>query len=78
MHDVRSKLSQQVTEQLVHHFGDKVFDTVIPRNIRLAEAPSHVMPGLIYDRKARGAQAYLALAQELIERLEPATATPSV
>ncbi|HJV06829.1 MAG TPA: ParA family protein [Chromobacteriaceae bacterium] len=76
MFDSRSKLSQQVAEQLARHFGDKVFDTVIPRNVRLAEAPSHGLPGLIYDRTSRGAQAYLALAQELIGRLEPTT--PSV
>ncbi|OWY38193.1 chromosome partitioning protein [Xenophilus sp. AP218F] len=78
MYDARSNLSQQVSEQLARHFGGKVFETVIPRNVRLAEAPSHGLPGLVYDRNSRGAQAYLALAQELIDRLEPATATPSV
>ena len=75
MFDARSNLSQQVSEQLARHFGDKVFTTVIPRNIRLAEAPSHGLPGIVYDRNARGAQAYLALAQELILRLEPQTPT---
>jgi chromosome partitioning protein len=78
MFDARSNLSQQVSEQLASHFGSKVFETVIPRNVRLAEAPSHGLPGLVYDRNARGAQAYLALAQELTARLESATATPSV
>ncbi|OHX12535.1 chromosome partitioning protein [Chromobacterium sphagni] len=78
MFDARNNLSQQVSAQLARHFGDKVFQTVIPRNVRLAEAPSHGLPGLVYDRNSRGAQAYLTLAQELIERLEPATATPTV
>ncbi|WP_028534610.1 ParA family protein [Paludibacterium yongneupense] len=73
MFDARSNLSQQVAAQLAQHFRNKVFDTVIPRNIRLAEAPSHGLPGLAYDRGARGAQAYLALAQELLARLETAT-----
>ena len=78
MFDARSNLSQQVAEQLARHFGNKVLDTVVPRNVRLAEAPSHGLPGLIYDRTSRGAQAYLALAQELVSRMEPATETPSV
>ncbi|WP_024304334.1 ParA family protein [Pseudogulbenkiania sp. MAI-1] len=76
MFDARSNLSQQVSQQLARHFGDKVFDTVIPRNVRLAEAPSHGLPGLVYDRNSRGAQAYLALAAELTARLE--SATPSL
>lgn len=76
MFDARSNLSQQVSQQLARHFGDKVFDTVIPRNVRLAEAPSHGLPGLIYDRNSRGAQAYLTLAAELTARLE--SATPSL
>jgi len=75
MFDARSNLSQQVSEQLARHFGGKVFDTVVPRNIRLAEAPSHGLPGIIYDRTARGSQAYLTLAAELIGRLEPQTAS---
>lgn len=70
MFDVRSNLSQQVAAQLAQHFRNKVFDTVIPRNIRLAEAPSHGLPALAYDRTARGAQAYLSLAGELLSRLE--------
>ncbi|MBI3146646.1 MAG: ParA family protein [Pseudogulbenkiania sp.] len=76
MFDARSNLSQQVSQQLARHFGDKVFETVIPRNVRLAEAPSHGLPGLVYDRTSRGAQAYLALAAELTARLE--SATPSL
>jgi chromosome partitioning protein len=77
MFDARSNLSQQVADQLAQHFRNKVFETVIPRNIRLAEAPSHGLPGLVYDRTARGAQAYLTLAGELLTRLEsePAQAT---
>lgn len=72
MFDARSNLSQQVAEQLARHFGDKVFETVVPRNVRLAEAPSHGLPGVVYDPASRGAQAYQALATELLQRLEPA------
>jgi chromosome partitioning protein len=68
MFDPRSTLAQQVSEQLKRHFGDKVYDTVIPRNIRLAEAPSHGLSALAYDRNSKGAQAYLQLAGEIIER----------
>lgn len=70
MFDPRMTLSQQVSEQLEHHFGDKVFRTVIPRNVRLAEAPSHGQPGVSYDPSSRGSQAYLAFAEELIARLK--------
>jgi chromosome partitioning protein len=77
MFDARSNLSQQVAAQLLEHFRSKVFDTVIPRNVRLAEAPSHGLPGLIYDRNARGAQAYLTLAGELLSRLESELAQPT-
>jgi chromosome partitioning protein len=66
--DNRNMLAQQVSEQLARHFGDKVYETVIPRNIRLAEAPSYGMPALIYDRASKGAQAYVALADEIIKR----------
>ncbi|MCS6996846.1 MAG: AAA family ATPase [Casimicrobiaceae bacterium] len=76
MYDPRMTLSQQVAAQLERHFGDKLFKTVIPRNIRLAEAPSHGLPALLLDRASKGAQAYLALAQELIARHEPAAASP--
>ena len=70
MFDTRSTLAQQVSAQLTQHFGGKVFTTVIPRNVRLAEAPSYGLPVLAYDRAARGARAYLTLADELIARLE--------
>ena len=70
MYDPRNRLSQQVTEQLSKYFGDKVYRTVIPRNVRLAEAPSHGMPVLHYDKLSKGAQAYLALAGEIIRRDE--------
>ncbi|WP_373752502.1 ParA family protein [Neisseria weixii] len=70
MYDGRSRLVMEVSEQLQQHFGDLMFDTTIPRNIRLAEAPSHGMPALAYDAAAKGAQAYLALADELLARLK--------
>lgn len=66
--DPRNMLAQQVSAQLTQHFGDKVYRTVIPRNIRLAEAPSYGVPVLMHDRTSKGAQAYLALAGELINR----------
>lgn len=72
MFDPRNKLSSEVVKQLREHFGNKVFRTAIPRNIKLAEAPSHGLPVLLYDRSSRGAQAYLALAGELIKRTESA------
>ncbi len=68
MYDPRMTLQQQVGEQLKQHFGDKVFDTVIPRNVRLAEAPSYGLPGVVFDPSSRGAQAYLAFAKELVQR----------
>jgi chromosome partitioning protein len=68
MYDPRNRLAGDVTEQLNKHFGDKLYRTVIPRNIRLAEAPSHGLPALMYDKTSRGAQAYLALAGEMIRR----------
>ncbi|NKC11293.1 MAG: AAA family ATPase [Gammaproteobacteria bacterium] len=68
MFDVRNNLSTQVSAQLVKHFGDKVYRTIIPRNVRLAEAPSHGLPALLYDRSSSGAMAYLALASELVNR----------
>jgi chromosome partitioning protein len=69
MYDPRMTLQQQVSEQLVAKFGDKVFSTIIPRNVRLAEAPSYGLPGVAYDRAAKGAQAYLAFGAEMIERI---------
>lgn len=68
MYDPRSTLAQQVSAQLLAHFGAKVYRTVIPRNVRLAEAPSHGMPALKFDRTSKGAQAYLALAGEMLNR----------
>jgi chromosome partitioning protein len=68
MYDDRTNLSQQVTENLKAFFGDKLFATTIPRNIRLAEAPSHGKPVQLYDPRSRGAEAYQALAQELLTR----------
>ena len=68
MYDPRNKLTLEVSRQLLEHFGDSVFRTVIPRNVRLAEAPSHGRPVIFYDRHSRGAVAYLALASELARR----------
>lgn len=68
MYDPRNNLSTDVSGQLILHFGDKVYRTVIPRNVRLAEAPSHGLPVLNYDRTSRGAVAYLALAGEILRR----------
>lgn len=70
MYDGRNRLAKEVSEQLLTHFGDKVFRTVIPRNIRLAEAPSFGLPALLYEQKSQGAQAYLALAGEVLRRDE--------
>lgn len=77
MYDPRSTLAQQVAAELKSHFGDKVFDTVIPRNVRLAEAPSHGLPGVVYDRASKGAHAYLQLAEELLARYGLPTAVAS-
>ncbi len=70
MFDPRMTLQQQVSDQLESHFGDKVFKTIIPRNVRLAEAPSYGTPGVIYDRAARGAVAYVAFGAEMVERVK--------
>jgi len=70
MYDPRNTLAQQVSAQLLQHFGDKVYRTVIPRNVRLAEAPSHGVPALRFDKTSKGAQAYLALAGEMLNRGE--------
>jgi chromosome partitioning protein len=69
MFDPRMMLSQQVSTQLEKHFGDKVFKTIIPRNVRLAEAPSYGIPGVIFDSAAKGAQAYTAFGKELLDRI---------
>jgi chromosome partitioning protein len=70
MFDPRNNLANEVSAQLIEHFRDKVFRTIIPRNVRLAEAPSYGKPALHYDRESRGALAYLALAGEMIRRDE--------
>ena len=68
MFDPRNNLANDVTAQLTQHFGEKLYRTVIPRNIRLAEAPSHGLPVLLFDKTSRGAEAYLALAGEMLRR----------
>lgn len=68
MYDGRNRLTLDVSAQLMQHFPDKVYDTIIPRNVRLAEAPSHGLPALFYDRSSQGAIAYLALASEVSKR----------
>jgi chromosome partitioning protein len=70
MFDNRMTLQQQVSEQLKTHFGDKVFDAVIPRNVRLAEAPSYGQAGVVFDPSSRGAQAYIAFANEMVVRAQ--------
>jgi len=74
MYDPRITLQQQVSEQLKAHFGDKVFDAVIPRNVRLAEAPSYGVPGVVFDPSSKGAQAFVAFAHELVKRVAPSLA----
>jgi len=68
MYDARNTLAQQVSAQLESHFGDKVYRSIVPRNVRLAEAPSYGVPAVMWDPESKGAQAYLTLAQEVIER----------
>ncbi len=70
LYDPRNSLTNEVSNQLHAHFGDKVYRTVIPRNVRLAEAPSHGVPVMFYDRYSRGAKAYMALAGEIIRRAD--------
>jgi chromosome partitioning protein len=69
MFDPRITLQQQVSDQLKAHFGDKVFNTVIPRNVRLAEAPSYGLPGVVFDPAARGSVAYVEFAREMVDRI---------
>ncbi len=73
MYDPRNSLTTDVSAQLRAHFGDKVYRTVVPRNVRLAEAPSHGLPAMYYDRNSRGSKAYMALAGEIIRRAEQQT-----
>ena len=70
MFDRRITLQQQVSAQLESHFGDKVFKAIVPRNVRLAEAPSHGMPGVAFDASSKGAKAYMRFADEMIERVK--------
>jgi len=70
MFDPRITLQQQVSDQLKAHFKEKVFDTVIPRNVRLAEAPSYGLPGVVFDGAARGSQAYVEFAREMVDRIQ--------
>ena len=83
MYDPRSSLTNQVSDEIKNHFGDKVFDTVIPRNIRIAEAPSYGQPVIVYDPSSKGALAHLAFARELLGRqgitiAEPAENTEAI
>jgi chromosome partitioning protein len=73
MFDPRITLQQQVSEQLKAHFGDKVFNAVIPRNVRLAEAPSYGQPGVVFDPSSKGAMAYVEFARELVQRVASST-----
>ena len=72
MYDPRNTLSQQVSRELEEHFGDKVYRTLVPRNVRLAEAPSYGVPAVLWDAASKGAQAYLALANEILSQGQPA------
>jgi chromosome partitioning protein len=78
MYDPRITLQQQVSEQLKQHFADKVFDTVIPRNVRLAEAPSYGQAGVVFDPASKGAVAYVDFAREMIARLGPQPAASRI
>ena len=75
MFDSRNTLSNDVSAQLIEHFGDKVYRTVVPRNVRLAEAPSHGLPALLYEKTSRGALAYLSLAGEMLRRNQRASSS---
>lgn len=77
MYDPRNSLTNEVTAQLRNHFGDKVYRIAIPRNVRLAEAPSYGQPALAYDKNSKGALAYLGLAGEIIRRSKAAVKTPA-
>lgn len=77
MFDDRTNLAQQVANELRSYFGDRLFQTTIPRNIRLAEAPSHGKPALSYDPRSRGAEAYIKLAKEIMDRVVSGVAAPA-
>jgi chromosome partitioning protein len=68
MYDPRNNLANDVSDQLIQHFGDKVYRSIVPRNVRLAEAPSHGLPVMLYDAQSAGSKAYLALAGEVLRR----------
>jgi chromosome partitioning protein len=70
MFDPRITLQQQVSDQLKDHFGDKVFNSIIPRNVRLAEAPSYGLPGVVFDPSARGSKAFVEFAREMVDRID--------
>lgn len=72
MYDPRNRLSTEVSAQLISHFGNKVYQTVIPRNVRLAEAPSHGIPVLLYDKGSKGSESYVALAKEMLKTIQKA------
>ncbi|HET9180513.1 MAG TPA: ParA family protein [Candidatus Angelobacter sp.] len=78
MYDERTNLAQQVTQELKKFFGDKLLSTTIPRNVRLAEAPSYGKPALLYDVRSRGAESYIRLAKELMDRQHQKTAVAAV
>jgi len=75
MYDDRTNLAQNVAQELKNYFGDRLFETTIPRNIRLAEAPSHGKPALVYDPRSRGAESYIKLAKEIMDRVLQPSAT---
>ena len=70
MFDVRNNLSSDVVEDVRGHFGDSVFETIIPRNVRLSEAPSHGVPALVYDISCPGSKAYIKLVKEMLYRMQ--------
>jgi chromosome partitioning protein len=78
MFDPRITLQQQVSDQLKAHFGEKVFDTVIPRNVRLAEAPSYGLPGVVFDPASKGAQAFVQFAKEMSRKLGAPVTSPAI
>ena len=78
MYDPRTNLAQQVVSEVRQHFGDKVYDTMISRNIRISEAPSHGLPVVLYDKKSTGAEAYRQLAKEFLRRRKPGAHTPAL
>ena len=71
MYNAQITLTQQVSNELESHFGNKVYQTIVPRNVRLAEAPSYGKPVIAFDKNSKGAQAYTALAREILERVAP-------